>query len=103
MIDPKFDFRCAYTSTVGDFIADVENGDFIKKMEEGAKRSFLYAGDSERMSWQKNGRALQTLLQRKELYDARIAFEVRSPSSGRIDCMLFGRGEDEKNISSISN
>ena len=80
------------------FIDDVYDHLFISKMQEGASLYHIGYGPSELVSWTNNAQEIQNLLIRANLpADTYIAFEYRVPhGSGRIDCMLFGKGTDDR-------
>lgn len=80
------------------FIDDVYDHLFISKMQEGASLYHIGYGNSELVSWTNNAQEIQNLLMRANLpSDTYVAFEYRVPhGSGRIDCMLFGKGVDDR-------
>ena len=80
------------------FINDVYDNLFVSKMQEGASLYHLGYGQSELTSWTNNAQQIQNLLTRAKLPDdTYIAFEYRIPhGSGRIDCMLFGKGDNNR-------
>ena len=88
--------RVIYCAPKDAFIDDVFDNLFVSKMQEGAHLYHLGYGASELKSWMNNAQQIQNLLLRANLPDdTYIAFEYRIPhGSGRIDCMLFGKGEN---------
>jgi len=66
-------------------------------MCEGAALNRIGGTVSEKKSWEANAAKLRSLISLAKLPDdIEIAFEYKCPLSGRIDCMLFGYGKDEK-------
>ena len=88
--------RVIYCAPKDVFIDDVFDNLFVSKMQEGARLYHLGYGASELKSWMNNAQQIQNLLLRANLPDdTYIAFEYRIPhGSGRIDCMLFGKGDN---------
>lgn len=80
------------------FIDDVYDHLLVPKMQEGASLYHIGYGNSELVSWANNAQEIQNVLMRANLpSDTYIAFEYRIPhGSGRIDCMLFGKGVDNR-------
>ncbi len=80
------------------FIDDVYDHLLVPKMQEGASLYHIGYGNSELVSWANNAQEIQNVLMRANLpSDTYIAFEYRIPhGSGRIDCMLFGKGIDNR-------
>lgn len=66
-------------------------------MCEGAALNHIGGSYSEKKSWESNAAKIRSLLSLTHLPDdIEIAFEYKCPLSGRIDCMLFGYGKDNK-------
>ena len=66
-------------------------------MREGAALNHIGGTASEIKSWESNAARMRSLLSLSDLPDdVEIAFEYKCPLSGRIDCMLFGYGKDDK-------
>ena len=89
--------RVAYSATKGQFIRDWQSNVFIEKMVEGAYANRLGDSPSERRSWEANAAKIANLLELARVPDdVYVAFEYKCPLAGRVDCMLFARGEDGK-------
>ena len=87
--------RVAYSATKDVFINDVKWNRFIPKMREGAKLNHIGSGDSEIRSWQSNAPSVRNLLELSQIPDDIIvSFEYKVPNGGRIDCMLYGEGNN---------
>ena len=82
--------------TLGEFKNIREKNVFAEDMRNRALEIGLNPGDSERTSWAENYEALNILFNKSNLPDdIVIAFEYQVPiGGGRIDCMLFGHGND---------
>ena len=66
-------------------------------MCEGAALNHIGGSYSEKKSWESNAAKIRSLLSLTHLPDdIEIAFEYKCPLSGKIDCMLFGYGKDNK-------
>ncbi len=66
-------------------------------METRALECGLNPSHSELISWQENYEALSKFFYRYNIpKDVVIAFEYMVPVGGRIDCVLFGHGKDDK-------
>ena len=90
--------RVLYSASKVDFIRDVILHQFASKMQEAARLNRIGYGDSEVQSWIHNAPEIQNLLMVAEIpADTYISFEYRIPHGcSRIDCMLYGKGEDQK-------
>lgn len=87
--------RVAYSATKDVFINDVKWNRFIPKMRVGAKLNHIGSGDSEIRSWQSNAPSVRNLLELSQIPDDIIvSFEYKVPNGGRIDCMLYGEGNN---------
>ena len=89
--------RVAYNASVKQFISDWDTNQFADIMCRGALENRIGGSVSERRSWEANASKLRSLISLSNLPDdTEIAFEYKCPLSGRIDCMLFGYGKDNK-------
>ena len=89
--------RVAYAASKKDFIYDLDTNVFMTKMCEGAALNRIGGSYSEKKSWEANANKMRGLLSLANLPDdVQIAFEYKSPLAGRVDCMLFGVGNDNK-------
>ena len=87
--------RVAYSATKDVFIRDVVLNQFIPKMREGASMNHIGSGDSEIRSWQSNAPSVRNLLELSRVpNDIIVSFEYKVPNGGRIDCMLYGKGNN---------
>lgn len=87
--------RVAYSATKDVFVRDVILNQFIPKMREGARLNHIGNGDSEIRSWQSNAPSIQNLLELSQVpNDVIVSFEYKVPNGGRIDCMLYGEGNN---------
>ena len=87
--------RVAYSGNIRTFLEDWENNRFLDKMCVGARMARIGVSPSERHSWESNASKVSNLIRLAKLPgDVQIAFEYKSPLAGRVDCMLFGRGDD---------
>jgi DUF2075 family protein len=87
--------RVAYSATKDVFIDDVKWNRFIPKMREGARLNHIGSGDSEIRSWQSNAPSVRNLLELSQIpNDVIVSFEYKVPNGGRIDCMLYGEGNN---------
>lgn len=87
--------RVAYSATKDVFIRDVVLNQFIPKMREGARMNHIGSGDSEIRSWQSNAPSVRNLLELSRVpNDIIVSFEYKVPNGGRIDCMLYGKGNN---------
>lgn len=90
-------YRVAYSASKREFLADWEQNRFLDKMEEGAQMARIAASHSERHSWEANAAKVSNLLRVADVPDdIHVVFEYKSPLAGRVDCMLFGIGNDGK-------
>jgi len=82
-----------YKNTLQGFLRDVKNDRFLLVMKKAARRHGN--SDSEVKSWEANANALVRLFNLAKLPDdVVITFEFQV-GGGRIDCALFGQGENE--------
>lgn len=89
--------KVAYNASKERFISDWDTNRFMELMCEGAALNHIGGSYSEKRSWESNASKLRSLLSLADLPDdIEIAFEYKCPLSGRIDCMLFGYGKDQK-------
>lgn len=89
--------RVAYAASTKQFIYDWDTNTFMSKMREGAALNHIGGSPSEVKSWNENGAKMRSLLALAAIPDdVEIAFEYKSPLTGRVDCMLFGYGSDKK-------
>ena len=87
--------RVAYSATKDVFVRDVILNQFIPKMREGARLNHIGGGDSEIRSWQSNAPSVRNLLELSQVpNDVIVSFEYKVPNGGRIDCMLYGKGNN---------
>ncbi len=87
--------RVAYSATKDAFVRDVILNLFIPKMREGARLNHIGGGDSEIRSWQNNAPSIRNLLELSRVPDnVIVSFEYKVPNGGRIDCMLYGEGNN---------
>lgn len=87
--------RVAYSATKDVFVKDVILNQFIPKMREGARLNHIGSGDSEIRSWQSNAPSVRNLLELSRISnDVIVSFEYKVPNGGRIDCMLYGEGNN---------
>ena len=90
--------RIIYSASKRDFNLDVINHCFTDKMEQSAILNHIGHGFAETNSWKINGYEISHLLDQSHVPDDIIvAFEYKVPNGGRIDCMLYGRGRNNKN------
>jgi len=89
--------RVAYSAPVSVFFDDWDTNEFMHKMSEGAALNHIGGSPSEKRSWEANAAKICSLLRLARVPDdVQVAFEYKSPLTGRVDCMLFGMGEDKK-------
>lgn len=87
--------RVLYSETRETFVDDVLHNRVGHKMLESAHRDGLYIGKSEVAAWHNNAPRIKDLLELGRVGDVQVAFEYLMPyNRTRIDCMLYGRGED---------
>lgn len=87
-----------YQTSVSAFLKDLERNRYEKRMKEGGKLS-PFLENSEVISWRENAKVISRLLIKAQLPDpdnVYIAFEYAAPVGGRVDCVLFGKGSDDK-------
>jgi len=59
----------------------------------------MYVAESEYYSWGVTGDKIKNLIEASDLSDVYVSFEYQVPyTSKRIDCLLFGKNENEKGI-----
>ncbi len=87
-----------YESGISQFHEDILLNNITKIMRENYKNYFgMEVQDSEFNSWQNSLQYIKNLLELAGLKDNKIVLEYQVPyNSGRIDCLLFGKGNDEK-------
>ena len=89
--------RVAYNASVKEFINDWDTNQFMGIICKGAELNRIGGSVSEKKSWEANASKLRSLISLANLPDdTEVVFEYKCPLSGRIDCMLFGYGEDQK-------
>lgn len=89
--------RVAYNASVKQFITDWDTNQFMDIICKGAEINRIGGSVSEKKSWEANASKLRSLISLSNLPDdTEVAFEYKCPLSGRIDCMLFGYGKDQK-------
>lgn len=89
--------RVAYSETKNVFMKDVLYNRFIPKMIEGARLNHIGGSNNEILSWQNNAPNIRNLLELSMVPDDIIvSFEYKVPNGGRIDCMLYGVGDNHK-------
>lgn len=89
--------RVAYNASVKQFVSDWDTNQFMDIMCNGAALNRIGGSVSEKKSWEANASKLRSLISLSHLPDdIEVAFEYKCPLSGRIDCMLFGYGKDNK-------
>ena len=89
--------RVAYSASKNDFIKDVILNRFIEKMRQGARLNHIGGSESEIRSWQNNAPNIRNILELSDVpNDVIVSFEYKVPNGGRIDCMLYGKGENNK-------
>ena len=89
--------RIAYSASKKDFIYDLDTNVFMDKMCKGAALNRIGGSFSEKKSWEANANKIRSLLSLAGVPDdVQVAFEYKSPLAGRVDCMLFGVGSDQK-------
>ena len=89
--------RGAYNASVKKFVSDWDTNQFMDIMCNGAALNRIGGSVSEKKSWEANASKIRSLISLSHLPDdTEVAFEYKCPLSGRIDCMLFGYGKDNK-------
>ena len=87
-----------YTSTVKDFLEYIRRNrvdEIVESMCGCAQKFGVSCGNREIDSWKNNFKAITELLRSSDVAgDAIIGFEYIIPVGGRIDCVLFGHGQD---------
>lgn len=87
-----------YTSTVEVFLQYIRRNrvdEIVESMRDCAQKFGVSCGNREIDSWKNNFKAITELLcSSKVAGDAIIGFEYIIPVGGRIDCVLFGHGQD---------
>lgn len=88
--------RIIYSATRKDFITDWANQRVVDKMVQGAQFNHIGYSPSELNSWHANVNSIAAILflAEKVSENAVVAFEYKVPNGGRIDCMMYGKGED---------
>ncbi len=92
--------RVLYGADKDTFFSDVMAQRFIPKMKDAAALYRIGYSDSELKSWMINSFQVMSLLTMAKVpSDTYVSFEYRIPHGcNRIDCMLYGRGEDCNNV-----
>lgn len=92
--------RVLYQEPQAQFIRDVERNIVFQKMQYCAQQAGIRSSESEIASWTNNAPHISTLLIKSGVTDSYITFEYLVPfSRKRIDCMIYGTGEDgEQNV-----
>jgi Uncharacterized conserved protein len=90
--------RIIYSASKKDFFLDWSMHRLVDKMVEGAVFNHIGYSPSELNSWHANVNSIASLLflADKVSNDSVIAFEYKVPNGGRIDCMMYGKGEDRQ-------
>jgi len=89
--------KVAYSASKKQFIQDWRTNQFMNKMLQGAMNNRIGYSPGERRSWDANAAKIVNLLEISDVPDdVQIAFEYKNPLAGRIDCMLFALGNDNK-------
>lgn len=88
--------RIIYSATRKQFFDDWSQQQIVNKMVEGATFNHIGFSNSERNSWHANVNSIAAILflSNKVSDDAVVAFEYKVPNGGRIDCMMYGKGDD---------
>lgn len=88
--------RIIYSATRKQFFTDWSQQQLVNKMVEGAIINHIGYSTSELNSWHANVNSIAAILflSEKVSEDAVIAFEYKVPNGGRIDCMMYGKGDD---------
>jgi DUF2075 family protein len=92
--------RVIYNGTQEQFFQDVRLNKLADKMKDSFEDiSGRKVGDSEYSSWVVSGEKIKNLVESSDLSDAYMSFEYQVPyTQKRIDCLLFGKNQDEKGI-----
>lgn len=89
--------KVAYHASKEQFIQDWRTNQFMNKIVQGAINNRIGYSPNERRSWEANAAKIVNLLEISELpNDVQVAFEYKNPLAGRVDCMLFAFGSDNK-------
>lgn len=90
--------RIIYSASKKDFFIDWSQQKLVDKMIEGATQTRIGYSPSELRSWHANVNSIAAMLfmADKVSNEAIIAFEYKVPNGGRIDCMMYGKGQDRK-------
>lgn len=89
--------RVAYNASIKQFVNDWDTNKFMDLLCIGAINNRIGGSISERRSWEANAAKIRSLIALSNINDdTEIAFEYKCPLSGRIDCMMFGYGNDNK-------
>lgn len=89
--------RVAYCASKCQFVQDWQTNAFMPKMISGACVNRIGFSPSEKSSWEANAAKIVNLLELANVPDdVYVAFEYKSPLAGRVDCMLFALGRDDK-------
>lgn len=87
-----------YDATTEEFCKDVLSNKITEIMRDNFSNFFgRKVGPSEFNSWQNSLQYVKNLIELSELKDNKIVLEYEVPyNTNRIDCMFFGRGENNK-------
>ena len=89
--------KVIYKETQACFFNDVKQHAVVGKMLRESAKVGLYPQPSEVSSWENNAKNIKLLLIDSGINDCYVTFEYRVPYyKKRIDCMLYGRGQDDK-------
>jgi len=89
--------KFAYSATKEQFIADWRNNLFVNKIVQGAILNRIGGSPNEKKSWEANAAKIVNLLELSEVpNDVQVVFEYKNPLAGRVDCMLFAMGRDNR-------
>ena len=89
--------KVAYSASKEEFIHDWRTNQFMSKIVQGAINNRIGYSTSERRSWEANAAKIVNLLEISDVpNDVQVAFEYKNPLAGRVDCMLFAIGNDQK-------
>ena len=89
--------RVIYQAEQTDFFTDVLLNQVADKMRETAAVLNFKPGLSEIASWRNNAPKIKNLLELSGVQNSYVTFEYLVPyNRKRIDCMIYGRGNDNK-------
>lgn len=88
--------RVLYNEPQSVFVRDVERNLVSQKMRHTAELAGIHSAENEIASWENNAPHIARLLTQCGAKDSYVTFEFLVPfSRKRIDCMIYGTGEDE--------